>query len=250
MQPVIGITAQTREVATSSGAQQADTVTHSYISAVAGAGAIPVLLPINDPDHVDEIVTRLDGVVLTGGGDVSPDRYNGTGHATVYGVDPRRDEFELALAVAIAREHLPLLAICRGIQVLNVALGGTLVVDIASEIETDIEHFAAGEAAKTAHQPVQLAPDCSLAGLFQTTELLVNSIHHQAVKSPAPGLKPIAWSPDGVIEGLEAEDAEWPLLAVQWHPENLVGTEDAARRLFAQLVEAADKRRAERYLLT
>lgn len=100
-----------------------------------------------------------------------------------------------------------------------------------------------------AHQPVRLEAGCSLAGLFQTENLLVNSIHHQAVKQPAPGLRPVAWSPDGVIEGLEAEDPDWPLLAVQWHPENLVGTEDAARRLFAQLVDAANTRRAERLSL-
>lgn len=240
MAPVIGITSQMRDVTTSYGAQPATTVTLSYTNAVTAAGGIPVVFPILDPGAIPALMSRMDGVVLTGGGDVEPAVYNGEGHEAVYGVDPARDRSELAIARYAAEHRIPTLAICRGIQVLNVALGGTLVADIPTQVEGGFEHFVSGNgAAMQAHQDVRLAAGCRLAGLFGTTSLKVNSLHHQAVLEPAPGLRPVAWSDDGVVEAVEAEDASWPLLAVQWHPENLVTTEPAARTLFSELVAAA-----------
>ncbi|NNF09462.1 MAG: gamma-glutamyl-gamma-aminobutyrate hydrolase family protein [Acidimicrobiia bacterium] len=243
MNPVIGITSQRRDVATSYGAQPATTVTLSYSDAVVGAGGVPIVLPILDPDAIPTVLSRLDGVVMTGGGDVEPARYNGAGHEAVYGVDPARDACELAIARYVAEHKIPVLAICRGIQVLNVALGGDLVADIPSQIDGGFEHFVTGDGNATrAHQSIDLADGCRLAGLFGTTSLKVNSLHHQAVATPAPGLHPVAWSEDGVVEALEPDDADWPLLAVQWHPENLVATEPAARTLFGELVAAAGSR--------
>lgn len=243
MNPVIGITSQRRDVATSYGAQPATTVTLSYSDAVIAAGGIPVILPILDPALIPAVLGRLDGVVMTGGGDVEPARYNGAGHEAVYGVDPARDASELAIAQYVAEHKIPVLAICRGIQVLNVALGGDLVADIPSQVEGGFEHFVTGDGNATrAHQSIDLAEGCRLAALFGTTSLKVNSLHHQAVATPAPGLHPVAWSEDGVVEAMEADDAEWPLLAVQWHPENLVATEPAARTLFGELVQAAGSR--------
>lgn len=246
MKPVIGITAQHRDVATSYGAQPADTVTLTYSGAVLAAGGVPIVLPILDPAEVPTVLNRLDGVVLSGGGDVEPSLYNGATHDTVYGVHEARDRFELEVARLVAYQRLPTLAICRGIQVLNVALGGTLVADIQSQVDGGHDHFVTGNgAARRAHQALRLEEGCNLARLFETTELKVNSLHHQAVDKPAPGLRPVAWSEDGVIEALEPED-DWPLLAVQWHPENLVDTETSARDLFAQLVAAAELRLANR----
>ncbi len=245
MAPVIGITSQRRDVATSYGAQPATTVTLSYSDSVVDAGGVPVVIPILDPKAIPHVVRRLDGILLTGGGDIAPDVYGGAGHATVYGVDEARDRSELAVARHAAEEKMPVLAICRGIQVLNVALGGDLIADIPSQIDGGFEHFVTGNGAATqAHQSIELADGCGLAQLFGTTSLKVNSLHHQAVATPAPGLRPVAWSEDGVIEAMEPEDASWPLLAVQWHPENLVGTEPAARSLFGELVSAASTRAA------
>lgn len=198
------------------------------------------MLPILEPDAIPAVLDRLDGVVLTGGGDMAPDSYGGAGHPAIYGVHEARDRSELAVARYAAGRKMPLLAICRGIQVLNVALGGDLIADIPSQVEGGFEHFVTGNgAAKQAHQSIELASGCGLAQLFGTTSLKVNSLHHQAVATPAPGLRPVAWSEDGVIEALEALDPAWPLLAVQWHPENLVETEPAARSLFDQLIIAA-----------
>ncbi len=245
MAPVIGITSQQRDVATSYGAQPATTVTLSYSDSVIGAGGVPVVLPILSPEAVPHVMDRLDGLVLTGGGDVAPDLYGGAGHPAVYGVHEGRDQSELAVARYAAEKKMPVLAICRGIQVLNVALGGDLIADIPSQIDGGFEHFVTGNGAATqAHQSIELADGCGLAQLFGTTSLKVNSLHHQAVATPAPGLRPVAWSEDGVIEAMEPEDASWPLLAVQWHPENLVGTEPAARSLFGELVSAASTRAA------
>jgi len=247
MAPIIGITSQLREVATSYGAQPATTVTLSYSDAVTAAGGVPVVLPILDPGAIPSLLGRLDGVVLTGGGDVDPTQYGGEGHEAVYGVHDARDRAELAIARYAAENRLPALAICRGIQVLNVAMGGDLIADIPSQVDGGFEHFVTGNgAALQPHQAIRLEDGCGLARLFGTTSLKVNSLHHQAVATPAPGLRPVAWSEDGVIEAMEPEDATWPLLAVQWHPENLVGTEPAARTLFDELVAAATTASANR----
>lgn len=247
MTPVIGITSQQRDVSTSYGSQPATTVTLNYSRAIADAGGIPFVLPILSPELVPAALDRLDGVVMTGGGDVDPARYNGAGHEAVYGVHGPRDEMELAVARYAAHHRLPLLAICRGLQVLNVALGGDLIGDIPTQVDGGFEHFITGEGAESlAHQTIGIADGCGLAELFGTTALKVNSLHHQAVRTPAPGLRPVAWSADGVIEAVEAEDEAWPLRAVQWHPENLIGTEPAARSLFEELILAASHRSANR----
>ncbi len=247
MTPVIGITSQQRDVATHYGSQPATTVTLTYSEAVVRAGGIPFVLPIMDATAVPDALERLDGIVMTGGGDVAPELYDGDGHGTVYGVHLARDQMDVAVAKYAASQRLPVLAICRGIQVLNVALGGDLIADIESEVAGGFEHFVTGDgAAAEAHQTIDLAEGSGLAELFGTTSLKVNSLHHQAISRPAPGLRPIAWSEDGVIEAVESEDASWAFLGVQWHPENLVGTEPAARSLFDELVSAASTWAANR----
>lgn len=244
MGPVIGITAQVRDVETSGGLQPAHTVTRSYSDAVLAAGGVPLLLPTLPPDAAPEIAGRLDGLLLTGGGDVAPEFYDGDRHPSMYGIDIDRDLFEIALVKQVAHLRLPTLAICRGMQLLNVALGGSLLADLPSAIDGALDHFVPGEPARTPHQRVSLTEDSRLAGLLGTTELVVNSIHHQAVLRPAPTLVPVGWSDDGVVEAVEPNENGWPLLAVQWHPEHLVHGEEAARKIFNALVAAAGDVRA------
>ena len=139
-----------------------------------------------------------------------------------------------------ARERrLPTLAICRGLQITNVALGGTLIQDIPSTIGS-IDHTIIGHAVFDGHQPVTVESNSLIAKAIGQTDLMVNSIHHQAVKDLAPGFRAVAWAGDGVIEGIEHEDEAWPLLAVQWHPEYLSeNSDEASHRLFEGFVDAA-----------
>ncbi len=236
MQPVIGVTSGVRDVASIVGVGANHTVDRAYTTAVAGAGGLPLLLvPVDDPAAV---LDRIDGLVLSGGGDVEPSRYGGEWHDTVYGVDPSRDDFELALVEEARARRLPTLAICRGMQVLNVALGGSLIVDIPSQVDGALGHSRVGEHARERHQPVSVDAGCRLAAVVGRS-VAVNSIHHQAVDRLGRGLRVVARAPDGIVEGLEHEDAGWPLWAVQWHPEFLAERHDEAGALFGALVEAA-----------
>ena len=186
----------------------------------------------------------IDGVLFTGGEDVAPERYGAAPHPTVVDVDPQRDAFEVALIAETRRRNLPLFAICRGIQVLNVACGGTLVQDIASEVPGALEH----RFTVPPHKPYDLAhqiwieKDSLLARLLRerltdadTCE--TNSRHHQAVKDVAPGFQVTATAPDGVIEAIE-DPAQRFCLGVQWHPENFWRTGEF-RALFEGFLEAA-----------
>lgn len=237
--PLIGVSTRLRDAPGPSGNQPTHTVARLYTDAVQRAGGIPLLVPPQRPEDVPSLIDRLDGLVLTGGGDVRADLYGLEHHETMYGVDDERDRLEIALVREAARSHLPLLAICRGIQVVNVALGGSLVRDIPSEMESSVSHFLGGPDVFRAHQRVRLDPDSRLARLLGTEELMVNSMHHQAVLEPGERLRPVGWSEDGVVEAVECTDDDWLLWAVQWHPEYLAPTDHHARALFEVLVEAA-----------
>jgi putative glutamine amidotransferase len=235
MRPVIGITTRPKQVQTSGGELGADTLQHTYRDAVAASGAIPVLLAPVGIDDVDRLLDRVDGLVLTGGGDIHPRFYGSAVNEAMYDIHESRDVFEIELARRAAARGLPTLAICRGMQVVNVAFGGSLVEDIPDEYGT--QHAVLGEGAFERHQPVRLAAGCELAGLFGTTELKVNSIHHQSVRRIAPGFVEVAWGDDGVVEAIEPVGNGWPLLAVQWHPEYLhAGGHVEASVLFDELV--------------
>lgn len=235
MRPVIGLTTRPKQIQTSGGELGADTLQHTYRDAVIASGAVPVLLAPVASDDVDLLLDRIDGLILTGGGDIDPRLYDSTVHPAMYDIHDSRDLFEMELARRAAARGMPTLAICRGMQVVNVAFGGSLVEDIPSEYGTN--HAALGEAAFERHQPVRLAEGCELAGLFGTTELKVNSIHHQAVRRIAAGFTEVAWGEDGVVEAIEPAGDAWPLLAVQWHPEYLhAGGDVSASVLFDELV--------------
>lgn len=217
-----------------------------YLEAVAAAGGVPLLmLP---EDGMRELQT-VDGLVLTGGRDVHPVRYGQE-------VDPRaaeplefdeaRDQFELdAITFALERD-LPILGICRGIQVLNVALGGTVLQDIrlrGLDITAHQQRRRSPEPQdwEPAHR-VRLEPGSRLAGILGAAEVPVNSFHHQVLDEPAPELRVVARSPDGLVEGVEAGHRSF-VVGVQWHPERMVGHDPRQRALFVAFIEAAERAR-------
>ncbi len=214
----------------------------AYITAVQGAGGVPVLLPPHlDAGARDALWERLEGLVLTGGGDLDPALYGETPHPTVADVSSARDALELWLARRAVEDGLPLLAICRGIQVLNVALGGSLWQDVPSQVPGALNHHQTAPRSEPTHRVKLLGEGTLLHAASRARELAVNSFHHQAVKRLGEGLREVAWAEDGLIEGVELPGHPFAL-GVQWHPEDLVGHDPAAHGLFAALVEVARAR--------
>lgn len=239
MPPIIGITTRPRTIATSGGQLGADTLQHTYRDSVVRGGGVPLPLSPVASDHVGLLLDRIDGLVLTGGGDVAPDAYGGTRIEAMYGIDEERDTFEFALTLGARERRMPVLAICRGLQVVNVALGGTLIEDIPS-FNGSSHHAVRGEGVFSPHQQVTLEEGSLMARVVDSTHLRVNSIHHQAIRDVALGLRVVGRSADGIIEAVQSEDDGWPLLAVQWHPEYLGDAGDgASRALFSALASAA-----------
>jgi putative glutamine amidotransferase len=217
-------------------------INQSYVRALVAAGCAPVLIPLLDDDErLRAIYERLDGIVFPGGADVAPEEYGEQPIGNVNTVEAPRDRTELTLARWAYADDLPTLGICRGQQVLNVALGGSLYQDLRYQGVTEVEHSDADGRARTAmiHR-VRLDPDSRLAQLIDETSIDVNSLHHQAVKSVAPQLRVTGKSEDGVIESLESDDRRF-LIAVQWHPEE-IDTVPWVQRLFTGFAKAAQPR--------
>jgi putative glutamine amidotransferase len=211
-------------------------VNSTYLHAIQQAGGVPVLLPPQlSAASLSRLLRGLDGLLLTGGGDVDPALYGEAPHPKVYGVAPARDTVETAAVRAALDRRLPVLAICRGVQVLNVALGGSLYQDVGSDLGTSLRHSQEAPRDQPSHKVV-VEPATRLAETLGAVEIEVNSMHHQAVKQLGAGLRAVAWAPDQIVEGLELEDASRFVLGVQWHPEELVAHSEPARRLFAALV--------------
>ena len=220
-------------------------VNASYLHAVQQAGGVPVPLPPQlEPAARGEILRHVQGVLLTGGGDVDPSRFGEAPHPTTAEVSAARDTLEIDLTQWALARRVPLLAVCRGLQVLNVALGGSLYQDIPSEPGSPLDHSQAGLQGKarniTTHQ-VKVRDGSRLAGILGALEVDVNSFHHQAIKRLGRGLADVAWAPDSIIEGVELVDAGQFVVGVQWHPEELVGHDRTAINLFAALVRRARK---------
>jgi putative glutamine amidotransferase len=209
-----------------------------YAAAVRQAGGIPVLLPAGEPRAV-ELLARLDGLILAGGGDVDPALYQGKAHETIYNVDADRDRLEISLVKEAVDRDLPVLGICRGIQVINVALGGTLVEHLPDVVGEAVLHRTPPRV--PAEHAVRVKAGSGLARILGVLEFTAASWHHQAIRRPAPHLEVVAHAPDGTIEGVEMPEHPW-FFAVQWHPEFTAGKEPVQLRLFAALVEAAGRR--------
>jgi putative glutamine amidotransferase len=238
--PLIGITTSVTVDKTPERAY----VNGAYVRAVQAAGGIPVLLtPHFTPEVQVAIWERLDGLLLTGGGDIEPSRFGELRHPTVDEVSPARDDLELGLTRRAVTEDVPLFAICRGIQVLNVALGGTLVQDIPSEWPNALAHAQSAPRHEATHAVKIMGEGTHLGRVLGTLEIEVNSLHHQAIKQLGEGLREVAWAPDGIVEGVEIPGDGRFVVGVQWHPEELVTHDQAARNLFDALIDAARHRR-------
>jgi putative glutamine amidotransferase len=219
-------------------------VNAAYTTALRGAGLLPLVLPVLDPADADAALDGVAGLVLTGGEDVSPGRYGSAPHPELGDTHDGRDAFEIALVEAARARALPTLAICRGIQILNVALGGTLVQDIPSEWTDPIVHD--GDWARTARvHEVDVTPGSRLARALGTARPVVNSMHHQAVRTVASSLATVARAPDGMVEGVEWPTDEWWMVGVQWHPEELTASSEPWDRsllsTFADVVSQASR---------
>jgi len=225
--PAVAVTAPRRLV----DGRERVTLNTAYVRALEGAGLVPLAVPtMLAADRAGAALAAVRGLVLTGGEDVAPARYGAAPHPRLGDVDPVRDAAELALIAAARARGLPILAICRGIQILNVALGGTLYQDLDSERPGPVPHND-----ETGRHPVHVEAGSLLERTLGTRAASVNSRHHQAIRDLAPGLKAVAWADDGVIEGAELTAATEPwIVAVQWHPEDL--TERALFDGFARAV--------------
>ncbi len=216
-----------------------------YFLAVTAAGGVPWMIPLLHQDlaTLREIYDRLDAIVLPGGVDLDPSTYGESRHPRCGQTDPARDVVELQLARWALDDGKPLLGLCRGIQVINVALGGTLWQDIEAQLPRALKHDywpSAGFGRDHLAHPVELAADSRLRALLQRDRLQVNSMHHQAIRKLSPRLVATAVAPDGVVEGIEGRAAEPFLIGVQWHPEVFEPTDESTRRLFRELVAAAN----------
>ncbi len=196
----------------------------SYVTALELAGLIPLIVPpMTDVRVARRVMESVDGLLLTGGEDVDPELYGQPRHERLSTVNRRRDDTEIALVQAAREAGKPVLAICRGPQLLNVALGGTLIQDICACVPGALDHDAGGvhDVRDIRAHDVMLEPGSRVANAVGRTHIEVNSLHHQSILDPAPGLRVTGRAPDGIIEAVESDGDDWWALAVQWHPEEM-----------------------------
>jgi len=229
-QPIIGLS--TYGIAHSEGFN----IPAEYVQAVLRAGGMPVLLPTAAVDSSDLWLDSLQGLVLIGGGDMDPAHYGAASHDTIYNIDADRDACDMDLARRALARRMPLLAICRGMQVINVVLGGTLHRHLPEAFGEHVAHRLPPR--ETARHPVDINSDAHIVQAMGGTRVATVSWHHQAVDRLGEGLRPVAWAEDGVIEALEQEGNP-NLLAVQWHPELSAADDPAQQGLFERLVVLA-----------
>jgi putative glutamine amidotransferase len=232
--PLIGIT--TTHILQPSAPLPLSGVSEAYIRAIRRAGGTPLLIPSGlNPGEAQALRSRLDGILFTGGGDIDPAIFNGIPHEQVYGIIPERDQTELDLVRLAAESRWPFMGICRGIQVINVALGGSLYTHIEGQLPGALRHDYS-ERSLLVHS-VEVQPGTHLAQILGKTSVQTNSLHHQGVEQVAPSLVALGRSPDGLVEAVELPGNPFGL-AVQWHPEWLQDIEEM-RNLFDAFVRAA-----------
>ena len=233
--PIIGITCGLTE--NSSGVLVYQ-LGEAYTKAILKAGGIPLMIPLGlDEPELRALLKHLDGVLLSGGGDINPQRFDAVPHPKIFGVSSERDRLEISLTYIALELDKPLLAICRGVQVLNVALGGTLHTHIQDQMEHSLKHdwFPKFPRDKLAHA-VSLKCESKLDQIYGADEIQVNSLHHQGISRVGKGLVATAFAPDGLVEGLEVSGASFAL-GVQWHPECLP-EDEGSQKLFKAFIQA------------
>ena len=208
-----------------------------YVDAVLRAGGVPMMLSGQCPDCAERWLDVVDGVVLIGGGDINPAEFGSAGHETIYNLSAERDAMELALMRALLTHPKPVLAICRGMQILNTVLGGTLHVHLPDVVGESVLHRAPPR--DPIQHSIQVAADSELAKVIGQ-QVHTASWHHQAIQQLGKGLKAVAWAPDGVIEAVELEGRQ-DLLAVQWHPEITAAEDNGQQQMFDWLIKQANK---------
>ncbi|HEY6072422.1 MAG TPA: gamma-glutamyl-gamma-aminobutyrate hydrolase family protein [Anaerolineales bacterium] len=231
--PLIGITTGNDQNANG---HPTTVLLRSYLDAVIGAGGLPIPIPSSYPEEMlPDLFSRLDGILFSGGGDIAREHFKGAEHPKIHRVDPDRDRTELTLLRSAADEGKPFLGICRGIQVMNVALGGTLYTHLPDQLPNALDH--PGSRYRELVHLVNVDESVRLAGILGETLLHVNSLHHQGVKDLAPSLNAVGYAPDGLIEAVELPGHPYAI-GVQWHPEWLTD-QPAMQRLFRSFVDAA-----------
>ncbi|HEX6507888.1 MAG TPA: gamma-glutamyl-gamma-aminobutyrate hydrolase family protein [Chloroflexota bacterium] len=220
-------------------------VNQQYIDAVIAAGGVPLLIPIgSDGEALDRIYPLLDGLLLPGGDDVAPERYGQERHAKLGEVSEKRDELELLIARRALKDELPILGICRGVQVLAVAAGGTLWQDVPSQYEASLRHDVREHGRDHLCHSIDVEDDSRLAAAIGSTQVTVNSFHHQAVRDIPEGFRVTARAHDGVVEAIETSNGSFAV-GVQCHPEGMwKTTAPEFAGLFRAFVEAAQARAA------
>jgi len=224
-----------------------------YIRSLSAVGALPWMIPLvgDEPETMRGIYEELDGIFLPGGADIDPANYGEERHARCDRGDPARDEVELALVKWALVDHKPVLGVCRGLQLVNLAAGGTLYQDLAEQMPGSIKHdyfpFGGRYARDYLAHDVQIAENTKLAEIYGSGAVKVNSMHHQGIRRLGGNLLASAVAPDGLVEGIESTDGFY-LVAVQWHPEVLVDNCPRTERLFESFIEAAsDVREQQRF---
>jgi putative glutamine amidotransferase len=227
MKPVIGVTSSY------SPKEQDYELPEAYAQAVIKGGGIPILFPPIVNAEIDRYLSLVDGVILSGGTDVDPNIYGELPIPQMGSVDPMRDTFELKLTYSIIKEQKPVLAICRGCQVLNVAAGGSLWQDINTQIKNSLKHNQQAPLNFASHL-VRLTNGSMLNKIYENEKVGVNSFHHQGIKSLGLGLTSVAWADDGTIEAVEGVGNF--MVGVQWHPERMLDSEHI--KIFKAFIEA------------
>lgn len=236
MKPIIGITTNQ---STNSHGQPTILLQQSYVRAIMQAGGVPVLIPSNiAEDGWDAAYSRLDGILFSGGGDIALDYFAGDPHPRINDVEPERDSVELKMLQAAASDGKPFLGICRGCQVMNVALGGTLYTHIPDQLPNALDHSYPGNMRTVLVHEVKIEEGTRVAEIYGEPIIKVNSLHHQGLKDIAPSLRAAGHAPDGLVEVVELPGHPFGI-GVQWHPEWLTDQE-VTRNLFRKFVEVAE----------
>ncbi len=237
MKPVIGLTSQSEEIK----GTKLNKLKYTYIDAIEAAGAIPIVLPnLKNIEDLDQILKRLDGLFFTGGEDISPLLYDEEAIKFTTEISYERDRMEMSLFKAAYKKGLPILGICRGLQMINISLGGTLYQDIPSQVEDSHGHFSTYDI-KGGYHRIDIFEDTFLFDIFKEKKLAVNSQHHQSIKDLGVDLKINSRSSDGIIEGIESKLNNHFLLGVQFHPEAMVLRDERFLKVFSYFVNRCSK---------
>ncbi|MFC7061503.1 gamma-glutamyl-gamma-aminobutyrate hydrolase family protein [Halobacillus seohaensis] len=211
-----------------------------YIKTIIQSGGIPIVIPVGTNEMSEVWVSLCDGIILSGGEDVDPYSYQEHPGPKIQKTNRDRDEIEIELVKSARKQNKPIFAICRGVTMLNVALGGTLIQDIETSIPNAINHYQQAERPEATHE-VKIEESTRLYRIFNRPKIRVNSFHHQAIDKLAPSLKKVAIAPDGVIEAVEGIDESFLMLGVQWHPSELTNGNPSMLRLYEEFINECIK---------